>query len=160
MKFWKWELMTIVNYSDFFFFLDFMACSLLNSCSAVFTKVFVCRGLGVRNLLKQIESRSAIENPISFSDSTKSLSSTLHILFLMSLCFPFPWECKLYEGRCMSILFIAGTLASKVVPTTSTYKLWNFWYEGEWTIQMQNHSNQCSSAIFFPFLNVCSFFLL
>ena len=50
----KTGLMTIVNYNDFFF-LDFTAYSLLNTCSAVFTEVFVCRGLGVRNLLKQIE---------------------------------------------------------------------------------------------------------
>ena len=115
----------------FFFFFDFTACSLLNTFSAVFTEVFVCRGLGVRNLLKQIESRSAIENPISFSDSTKSRSSTLHILFLISLCFPFPWECKLYEGRCLSIFVQCwDSWHLKWSPPTGTYKLWNFWCKG------------------------------
>lgn len=59
------ELRTTENHNCVF--LDLVAYSLLSRHSAVFTEVFVCRGLGVRNLLKQTEFKSVFENAINFS---------------------------------------------------------------------------------------------
>lgn len=59
------ELRTTVNHNCVF--LAFVTYSLLSKHGAVFTEIFVCRDLGVRNLLKQIEFKSVLENAVSFS---------------------------------------------------------------------------------------------